>query len=64
MLKMPVSLYRLLMAVQLTIQGNWFSTLVYSLECMPLPAWQQAHHDVTSILNQSIDHIPFTFSID
>lgn len=38
MLKMPVSLYRLLMAVQLTIQGNWFSTRVYNRECMPLPA--------------------------
>lgn len=38
MLKMPVSLYRLLTAVQLTIQGNWFSTRVYKRECMPLPA--------------------------
>ena len=38
MLKMPVSLYRLLMAVQLTIQGNWFNTRVYNRECIPLPA--------------------------
>lgn len=44
MLKMPVSLYRLLMAVQLTIQGNWFSTLVYNRECMPLPASYNIHY--------------------
>lgn len=40
------------MAVQLTIQGNWFRTRVYNRECMPLPAPGRVSL-MPSIINQN-----------